>query len=244
MEPVVEKIKVMKFGGTSLKSIITREYVYAHLMKYAGESKIILVVSALGRYPNAFATDTLLSYANDRMSKEEQAWLASIGEQYATLRVCSELLERRLKVRAVSYREAGIITDEQFDYANVLRLDDQYIQSYLNHYDILVIGGFLGVSENGRLTTLGRGGSDYSAVLLADMMQLKEVEIYSDVDGVYDSDPNLNKHAKKYQQLSYDAMLNLKSRVLHERCVDYAKKANIVIHVLGTFSENEGTYVK
>lgn len=238
------KLKVMKFGGTSLKSVITREYVYAHVMKYSREYKIILVVSALGRYPNAFATDTLLSYASDKMCKEEQAWLASIGEQYSTLRVCSELLERNMRVKAISYIDAGIITDEQYDYANLLKLDNTQISSYLKDYDILVVGGFLGVNKLGKVTTLGRGGSDYSAVLFAHMMNLDSVEIYSDVDGVYDSDPNLNKHAKKYAHLSYDEMLNLKSRVIHDRCVDYAKLHQIRIHLLGTFSENEGTFIE
>lgn len=234
----------MKFGGTSLKSVITREYVYAHIMKYSQEYKIILVVSAQGRYPNAFATDTLLSYASDKMSKEEQAWLASIGEQYSALRVCSELLERNLRVKALNYMDAGIITDEQYEYANVEKLDNTQINHYLETYDILVVGGFLGVNELGKVTTLGRGGSDYSAVLFAHMMNLDCVEIYSDVDGVYDSDPNFNKHAKKYASLSYDSMLNLKSRVLHDRCVDYAKANHIRIHLLGTFSENEGTYIE
>lgn len=238
------KLKVMKFGGTSLKSVITREYVYAHIMKYSSEYKIILVVSAQGRYPNAFATDTLLSYASDKMSKEEQAWLASIGEQYSALRVCSELLERNFRVKAVNYVDAGIVTDEQYEYANIKKLDNAKIKKYLEVYDILVVGGFLGVNELGKVTTLGRGGSDYSAVLFAKMMNLDCVDIYSDVDGVYDSDPNLNKNAKKYKSLSYDSMLNLKSRVLHDRCVDYAKSNHIRIHLLGTFSENEGTFIE
>ncbi|NBK98693.1 MAG: aspartate kinase [Erysipelotrichia bacterium] len=239
-----QKLKVMKFGGTSLKSVITREYVYAHVMKYTREYKIILVVSAQGRYPNAFATDTLLSYASDKMSKEEQAWLASIGEQYSALRVCSELLEKNLRVKAVNYIDAGIITDDKYEYANLKKLDASKISEYLKDYDILVVGGFLGVNETGKVTTLGRGGSDYSAVLFAQMMNLPCVEIYSDVDGVYDSNPNLNKNAKKYQRLSYDDMLNLKSRVLHDRCVDYAKVHHIKVHLLGTFSENEGTYIE
>lgn len=238
------KLKVMKFGGTSLKSVITREYVYAHIKKFAQNNKLVIVVSALGRYPNAFATDTLLSYAHEKMSKEEKAWLASIGEQFAALRVCAELLEKGYKVKALNYIESGIITDHQYEYANIIELDDGPLKGYLEHYDIVVVGGFLGVNPSYKVTTLGRGGSDYSAVLFAHMLGLKEVDIYSDVDGVYDMDPNLNNNAHKYHSLSYDEMLNLKSRVLDDRCVDYAKKYKIQIHLLGTFSENEGTYIQ
>lgn len=237
------KLKVMKFGGTSLKSVTTRQYVYAHIQKYIHDYKIILVVSALGRYPNAFATDTLLSYASSHMSKEEKAWLASIGEQFASLRVCAELLEKGYRAKAVSYVDAGIISDSRYEYANILELDNTKMNSLLKDFDIIVVGGFLGVSKEYKVTTLGRGGSDYSAVLFADMMGLKEVEIYSDVDGVYDHDPNIDAFAKKYNQISYDEMLNLKSRVLHDRSVDYAKKRGIAIHLLGTFSHEEGTWI-
>lgn len=238
------KLKVMKFGGTSLKSNITREYVYAHILKYLKDYKIVLVVSALGRYPNAFATDTLLSYANKDMGKEEKAWLASIGEQFAALRVCSELLDRGIKAKTLSYIDVGIITDSKYEYANVTGLDNTKILSSLREYDIVVVGGFLGVTSTHHVTTLGRGGSDYSAVLLAHMLNLDDVEIYSDVDGVYDSDPNVNFLAKKYKSLTYDEMLNLKSIVLHDRCVVYAKRYKIKIHLLGTFSNNEGTRIE
>lgn len=241
---VAMRLKVMKFGGTSLKSVITREYVYAHIKKYTNEYKLVIVVSALGRYPNSFATDTLLSYANEKMSKEEKAWLASIGEQFAALRVTSELLELGYKAKALNYIESGIITDHQYEYATIIKLDDERLKEYLENYDIIVVGGFLGVNTSHKVTTLGRGGSDYSAVLFAHMLGLNEVDIYSDVDGVYDSDPNLNKNAHKFKSLSYDEMLNLKSQVLEDRCVDYAKKYNIKIHLLGTFSENVGTFIE
>lgn len=237
------KLKVMKFGGTSLKSVTTRQYVYSHIRKYARDYKIILVVSALGRYPNSFATDTLLSYASVHMSKEEKAWLASIGEQFASLRVCAELLEQGYRARALSYVDAGIVSDEKYEYANIVELNNEKLKKVLEEYDIVVVGGFLGVSANHKVTTLGRGGSDYSAVLFAHMMGLDEVEIYSDVDGVYDHDPNIDAFAKKYAHLSYDEMLNLKSRVLHDRSVDYAKMHGIKIHLLGTFSETQGTWI-
>lgn len=238
------KVKVMKFGGTSLKSVVTREYVYAHIKKYAHEYKIIMVVSAMGRYPNPFSTDTLLSYASTYASKEEKAWLASLGEQYSALRVSSELLNLGYKARAIPYVEAGIISDDRYEYGNVIRLDDTCLKMYLKEYDILVVGGFIAQNEAHKVTTLGRGGSDYSAVLFAHMMGLEEVEIYSDVDGVYNKDPNISSDAKKYTTITYDEMLNLKSQVLEDRCVAYAKIEQIKIHLLGTFSENNGTFVQ
>ena len=127
------KVKVMKFGGTSLKSVVTREYVYAQIKKYNPEYKLIIVVSAMGRYPNAFATDTLLSYTHPLMSKEEKAWLASIGEQYSALRVTSELLSKGYKAKAIHYREAGIISDTRYEYANVLRLNSSFLKMYLEN---------------------------------------------------------------------------------------------------------------
>lgn len=153
-------------------------------------------------------------------------------------------MDRGIKAKTISYIDAGIITDYKYEYANVMNLDNTKMKECLENYDIIVVGGFLGVTATHQVTTLGRGGSDYSAVLFAHMLHLNDVEIYSDVDGVYDSDPNINFLAKKYKTLTYDEMLNLKSRVLHDRCVVYAKNYNIKIHLLGTFSNNEGTRIE
>ncbi len=224
--------------------MITRDYVYHHIDKYSKDYKLVVVVSAMGRYPDGYATDTLLSHASDKMSKEEKAWLASIGEQYATLKVCAELLERGYKVKSIPYQEAGIMSDHKYEYANVLSLDNTAILNAFAQADIVVVSGFIACNHSYKVTTLGRGGSDFSAVLFAHMLELKQVDIYSDVDGVYEEDPNVNVGVKKYNCLSYDEMLNLNSKVLHDRCVSYAKQHKIKIHVLGTFSDNEGTYIE
>ncbi len=234
----------MKFGGTSLKSVTTREYAYHHIEKNVKNYKIVLVVSAMGRYPDGYATDTLLSHGSEQMNKEEKAWLASIGEQYSALKICAELLEKGYKARAIPYQEAGIISDHKYNYANVVSLENQTILDAFNQVDIIVVSGFIARNSSYKVTTLGRGGSDFSAVLFANMLNLKHVEIFSDVDGVYEEDPNINTHAKKFSCLSYDEMLNLNSKVLHDRCVSYAKQHQIKIHLLGTFSDNEGTYIE
>ncbi|MEJ8736745.1 aspartate kinase [Erysipelotrichaceae bacterium HCN-30851] len=237
-------MKVMKFGGTSLRNETTRKYVYRHILEYSKTHKVIVVVSAMGRYPDKYATDTLLSMGNEALTREEKARLVSLGEQLSAIQVCSELLEMGLRTYAPSFFDCGILSDENYEYANVLKLDHTILKKKLNDYDILVVTGFIGVSPKGYVTTLGRGGSDYSAVLFADMMDLKEVDIYTDVDGVYDNDPKLNSYAIKYDKLTYDEMLNMKSRVLHDRCINYAKKHHIRINLKGTFSTSLGTVIE
>lgn len=237
-------IKVMKFGGTSLRSDITRKYVYRHILEYCKLNKIVVVVSAMGRYPDAYATDTLLSLGSEYLSKEEKARLVSMGEQISTLKICSELVEMGIRAYALPFLDCGILTDENYDYARVLTLDNKEIKKKLYQYDVIVVGGFIGIAPNGRITTLGRGGSDYSAVLFADMLDLNEVDIFTDVDGVYDKDPKMNDCAIRYDKLTYDEMLNMKSRVLHDRCVSYAKEHQITICLKGTFSNSKGTLIE
>lgn len=237
------KMKVMKFGGTSLRNRKTRKYVYRHIIEACKTSKVILVVSAMGRYPDAYATDTLLSLGNEWLSKEENARLVSMGEQLSALKICAELLEMGIQAYAMPFVDAGIYTDDSYEYAKVLKLDSRKIKEQSKTNDVIVVGGFIGMNSNGKVTTLGRGGSDYSAVLFANMLGLQEVDIYTDVDGVYSMDPKQNEIATKYDQLSYDQMLSMKSRVLHDRCVTYAKEHGIRIHLKGTFTFRRGTII-
>ena len=236
-------IRVLKFGGTSLRSRKTRKYVYRHVIENLKSHKVVLVVSAMGRYPDAYATDTLLSIGNDFLSTEESARLVSMGEQLSALKICAELLEMGIQAYSMPFQDAGILTDDSYGYAKVLQLDSKKIREKLKSYDVVVVGGFIGINEQHKVTTLGRGGSDYSAVLFADMLGLKEVMIFTDVDGVYTIDPKLNAYATKYDKLSYEEMLNMKSRVLHDRCVTYAKEHAIKIHLKGTFSFTAGTII-
>ena len=179
-------IKVMKFGGTSLRSEATRKYAYRHIMEAAQTSKVVVVVSAMGRYPDAYATDTLLAMGSEFLSKEERAKLVSIGEQLSAIKVCSELLDQGVRTFSLNFIDSGIRTDNNYEYAKVIKLDNKEIKMKLNEYDVIVVGGFIGTSYEHKVTTLGRGGSDYSAVLFAHMLKLKEVDIYTDVDGEYE----------------------------------------------------------
>lgn len=237
-------IKVMKFGGTSLRSEATRKYAYRHILDEIKTNKIVVVVSAMGRFPDPYATDTLLSLGSDLLSKEERAKLVSVGEQLSAIKVCSELLELGVRAFSLCFHDSGIRSDENYEYAKVIKLDDKEIKKKLCEYDVIVVGGFIATSYAHKVTTLGRGGSDYSAVLFAKMLDLKEVDIYTDVDGVYDSDPKLHEYAVRYDKLTYDEMLNMKSRVLHERCVSFAKQHGIRIYLKGTFSNHAGTIIE
>ena len=145
---------------------------------------------------------------------------------------------------SLNFIDSGIRTDNNYEYAKVIKLDNKEIKMKLNEYDVIVVGGFIGTSYEHKVTTLGRGGSDYSAVLFAHMLKLKEVDIYTDVDGVYDRDPKLNEYAVRYDRLTYDEMLNMKSRVLHDRSVIFAKKHGIKIYLKGTFSNHSGTVIE
>ncbi|MEG0265232.1 MAG: aspartate kinase [Erysipelotrichaceae bacterium] len=238
------KLKVLKFGGTSLRSAATRKYVYQHIMSFAKDYKLIIVVSAMGSYGDPYATDTLISLGSDALASEEKASLVSLGEQLSSLVVCSELLGLGLSAYALPFQYAGIITDHNYDYAKVVKLDNTRIKNKLNDVDIIVVGGFIAMNALKEVTTLGRGGSDYSAVLFAKMLGLDEVSIFTDVDGVYDVDPKISNIALKYEHLSYDEMLNMNSRVLHDRCVSFAKEEHIKIYLRGTFSKNMGTLVE
>lgn len=240
----IMNMRVMKFGGTSLRSEATRKYVYRHILEQSKSDKLIVVVSAMGRYPDAYATDTLLALGNDQLTREEKARLVSVGEQLSSLKVCSELLDMGIRAYALPFFDCGIVTDDHYDYAKVLKLDNHEILNKLSEYDVIVAGGFIGVTPLGYVTTLGRGGSDYSAVLFADMLNIREVDIFTDVDGVYDQDPKLSDFAIRYDHLTYDEMLNINSRVLHDRCVMYAKEHNIRINLKGTFSNGQGTVIE
>ena len=233
----------MKFGGTSLSDEKVRRSAYRHILEEVKHAKVLVVVSAMGRYPDPYATDTLLSMGSPLLTKEEKARLVSMGEQLSALIVASELLDIGISAYALPFHKNGILSDHQYEYANVLALSARCVQQALSQHQVVVARGFIAQAPCGDVTTLGRGGSDFSAVLFAHMLGLDEVDIYTDVDGVYDIDPKVSSFAIRYERLSYDEMLNMKVRVLHERCVQYAKEKKIRIRLRGTFSQGEGTLI-
>ena len=198
----------------------------------------------MGRSPDPYATDTLLA---DRVPSafcagagpaavDRRAALFAAGERGAAQRQGSSAY-------ALPLHQSGIVTDDDYDYAHVRALRAQGVRAALDEHAVVVACGFIAASVRGEVTTLGRGGSDFSAVLFAHMLGLEEADIYTDVDAVYSMDPRVDPSACRHERLSYEEMLKLHSRVLHARCVRYAQAHHIRIHLRGTFSDTAGTLI-
>ena len=242
------KIIVQKFGGTSTRSIETREHMYKNIIREHDKgNKVVAVVSAMGRYDDPYATDTLLSIVHtDQLTDEEIDRLTSIGETISTLVVKSELAKKGYVVDTVTNGELGILTDSHHQNATITTVEGKHILDKLKNADIVICPGFQGYSQNGKITTLGRGGSDLSAVAIGVAIDANEVEIYSDVNGIYTADPRIVPDAMKLNYISYSEMLELSkngAKVLNHRCVQLAAKHDIVIHARSSFDESQGTYV-
>ncbi len=242
------QVIVQKFGGTSTRNVETRENMYKNIIREVSKgNKIVAVVSAMGRFDDPYATDTLLSIVQtDLLTDEEIDRLSSIGETISTLVVKSELSAQGYKVDTVTNRELGIMTDSTHQDATVTSVEGHHILNKLLESDIVICPGFQGYSQNGKITTLGRGGSDLSAVAIGVAIDADEVEIYSDVNGIYTADPRIVPEAIKLDYISYSEMLELSrngAKVLNHRCVQLAATNGIKIHARSSFDNSIGTYV-
>ena len=237
---------VQKFGGSSVADadkirnvarIITETYRKGH--------SVVAVLSAQGD-----TTDDLIEKAkeiNPNASKREMDMLLSTGEQIS-ISLCVMAIER-MGYQAISLTgwQAGMLTDSAYSSARIKRIRTERIQKELDKKKIVLVAGFQGINKYDDVTTLGRGGSDTSAVALAAALHADLCQIYTDVDGVYTSDPRTVKGARKLDEITYDEMLELASlgaQVLHNRSVEMAKRYNVNLEVLSSFSGNPGTQVK
>ncbi len=237
---------VAKFGGTSVASPDRIKNVAKRLVRMKQEGhQVVAVVSAMGK-----TTDELVGLANAINANppaRELDRLLSTGE-HVSMTLLAMAIEA-LGYRSMSFtgRQAGIETDGTHNKAKIVKVDNERIMRALDDGVIPVIAGFQGIDKNDDITTLGRGGSDTTAVAVAWGIQADVCEIYSDVEGVYTCDPRVVPRAKKLDQISYDDMLELASAgsgVLQSRAVEFARKWNVVIHSRSAFSDAEGTYVK
>ena len=205
------EVIVQKFGGTSTRNEETREHMYKNIIReLEAGNKVVAVVSAMGRYDDPYATDTLLSIVDtDELTDEEIDRLTSIGETISTLVCKSELSKKGYRVETVTNRELGIMTDSTHTNATIHNVEGKHILEKLENADIVICPGFQGYSQNGKITTLGRGGSDLSAVAIGIAIEASEVEIYSDVNGIYTADPRIVPDARKLDYISYAEMLEL-----------------------------------
>lgn len=237
---------VCKFGGTSVSSPERIRGVAKRLIerKRAGH-KVVAVVSAMGK-----TTDELVELAqslSQRPSPREMDRLLSTGEQVSMSLLAMALEARGFKAMSFTGEQAGICTDSLHLGARIVKVHAQRILNALSSGAIPVVAGFQGIDEQGDITTLGRGGSDTTAVALAWGINADVCEIYSDVPGVYSADPRIAPRARKLDEISYDDMLEMSaagSGVLQMRAVEFAKKYHVVIHSRSAFTSEAGTLVK
>lgn len=237
---------VQKFGGSS---VADARRLYAAARKLAADHRtghdVVAVLSAQGG-----TTDALLARAREidpDCSGRELDALLSTGET-CSVSLCAMAL-RRLGIPAVSLTgwQAGLKTEDVHGDARVLALENNRIERELKDGNIVLVAGFQGIDSRNDITTLGRGGSDTTAVALAAFLHADRCRIYTDVDGVYDRDPRVYPDATKFSVISYDEMLTLArsgARVLHDRCVELAKRYGVEIEVLSSFRDLPGTIVR
>ena len=239
------QILVQKFGGSSVANLACMRRVQVKVAQgLASGSKVIVVLSA-----QAGTTNRLLGMADEwseTPDPQELDVLVSTGEQISVALFTMLLKDAGIRVRSLLGHQVPIVTDNSFGHAWIKRIDTNRITTLFNDYDVLVVAGFQGVSESGDITTLGRGGSDTTAVALAAVTKARLCEIFTDVEGVYTADPNICPKARKLQSVSYEEMLEMASmgaKVLEIRSVEFAKKYEVPVLVRSTFSDAPGTYV-
>lgn len=239
-------IVVLKFGGTSVADKDKLLNVCRHIIKeYEANNKVVVVVSAQGKTTDMLVVEE--GEISNTPDKREHDVLLSTGEQITISKLAIYLKE--LGYDAISYTgwQVPIITDDNYGNANIVEINTDKILDQLESNRVVIVAGFQGITRTGDITTLGRGGSDTTAVALASYLKAEKLYIYTDVDGVYSEDPNINKNAIKYDSISYDKMIEMAksgAKVLHIKCVEMAKENNVPIIVKSTFVENDGTIVK
>ncbi len=239
------EIQVLKFGGSSVKSIGRIEHVASIVADCAKKSKVIVVVSAMGD-----TTDYLLKMAKSCSTspeKRELDLLLSTGEQVSIALLAMKLQDMGVQARSLTGGQVGIFTESIHTNARIVDIRKETLSERLKDNDVLVVAGFQGVTETGDVTTLGRGGSDTTAVALAAAVDAIGCDIYTDVDGIYTTDPNLVKDAALIRQVSYGEVLEmarLGAKVLHPRAVELARQYDVKLRVRNTFKpEDQGTLI-
>jgi aspartate kinase len=236
---------VQKFGGTSVGTVERIREVAKRVASYrrAGH-RLVVVVSAM-----AGETNRLLDLARQvaaRPSERESDALVASGEQVSAALLALALQDLGVKASSFLGHQVRISTDSAFGRARIRSINKERLLAALDRGMVAVVAGFQGVDSEDNITTLGRGGSDTTAVALAAALTANVCEIYTDVDGVYTSDPRIVPHARKLDRISFDEMLELASlgaKVLQIRSVEFAKRYNVPVHVRSSFTDNEGTLV-
>ncbi|EAB5281046.1 aspartate kinase [Campylobacter upsaliensis] len=236
---------VQKYGGTSVGDLERIRAVALRVIESVkAGNELVVVVSAMSGVTNSLIEQA--EYFSKNPNGADMDMLLSSGERVTSALLSIALNELGYKAVSFSGRKAGIITNSVFTKARIKHIDTSAIKAALKEGKIVIIAGFQGVDEEGNVTTLGRGGSDLSAVAVAGALDADLCEIYTDVDGVYTTDPRIEPKAKKLDKISYEEMLELASlgaKVLQNRSVELAKKLNVNLVTRSSFNNNEGTMI-
>jgi len=240
-----KKIVVQKYGGTSVKDPERIRAVANRIKGYVDNgSHVVVVVSAMGK-----TTDVLVDLAADitsNPSPREMDMLLSTGEQVSISLLAMALHEIGIEAISHTGSQVKVLTDGNFSKARIESISADKLNRSLDEHHVVIVAGFQGIDSDENITTLGRGGSDTSAVALAAVLDTRDCEIYTDVDGVYTADPRIIDNPIKLKEISYEEMLELSrlgAGVLHSRSVEFAKKYNVKLHVRSSYNFEEGTIV-
>ncbi|MBP3886301.1 MAG: aspartate kinase [Cellulosilyticum sp.] len=244
------RIIVQKFGGTSVATSESRQHVVQKI-KAALEAGFmpVVVVSAIGRKGAPYATDTLIDFVTNNageMSPHSYDLLLSCGEIISAVTVTTLLQKAGISAKAFTGGQAGIITDHYHQKADLLSARPEALLESLESGVIPVVAGFQGMTLEGEITTLGRGGSDTSAAMIGVSVKAERIEIFTDVDGIMTADPNVCGKAKIIPAINYMEVFQMAdsgAKVIHPRAVEYAMRANIPLVIKNTFTEEPGTYI-
>lgn len=237
---------VQKFGGTSVGSVERIEAVAEKVATFrrAGHDVVVVVSAMSGE------TNRLIGLANEILpnnpTPRELDVLVSTGEQVTTALLCMALHKREVPAKSYNGSQVQILTDDAHTKARIRKIDDTRLRGDLAHGLVVVVAGFQGVDEHGNITTLGRGGSDTTAVALAAALKADECQIYTDVDGVYTTDPRVVDGARRLEKITFEEMLEMASmgsKVLQIRSVEFAGKYAVPLRVLSSFKDGPGTLI-
>ena len=239
-------IQVIKFGGTSVANMSRIKNVVSIVEKKIKltNDKIVIVVSAMSGVTNQLVKS--YKKINSNIADPEYDVILSTGEQYSSALISTMLGKKKINSRSVLGWQIPVITDGEHSKARIFKISQSFFKNQFSEFDVIVVAGFQGLSNDNRITTLGRGGSDTSAVAIAYALGLKKCEIFTDVEGIFTSDPRVVKDAKKINSITYEEILELASlgsKVLHPRSVELAMKYGIKIHVRSSFKNKTGTMV-
>ena len=234
---------VQKYGGTSVGDVERIERIADKIAKQQAQgNQLVVVVSAMSGETNRLTE--LAKSINDPPEPRELDVLLSTGEQVTIALLSMALIKKGCPARSYTGSQVHILTDSAHNKARILDIEKKRVQKDLDGGAVVVVAGFQGTDEHGSITTLGRGGSDTTGVALAAALNADECQIYTDVDGVYTTDPRVVPEARRLSRITFEEMLemaSLGSKVLQIRAVEFAGKYNVPLRVLSSFEEGEGT---